>query len=188
MNSLKAALLATLWAVCLIPAITSLLAQDDSEHFCDHGTRGWSTRIDLEKVEKSLKRAESSMKPTLPKRAHARPLERKVGTDLPACRSGRRLGILLESPAPKAAMGSRLVFARPDELPDGEFPEKTALLIVEAGSLSETIRWSTRLNGRPDLGVYLASAEIIKEFRIECVPATVTFTSRTDALVEMAPR
>lgn len=61
-------------------------------------------------------------------------------------------------------------------------------MIVGITSLSQVIRVSTEINTKPDLGVYLASSELLKAFRVECIPATVTFSSKTDAVVEMGSR
>jgi hypothetical protein len=183
-------LLPALWAACLIPVITNLLAQDDGgARVCDHGTRGLSTQVDLDAVEQSLKRAESSIKLSLSSGPSGGDLQSKVGTDFPVCRTKRRVDVRLESPAPKAVVGTRLIFMRSDDLREEALPaKKTALVIVGVQSLSETIRISTSLKGKPDLGVYLASPEMLKMFGVDCVPATLTFSSSTNALVEMGSR
>jgi hypothetical protein len=188
-NSSLRILLPTLWLACLVPVITSLVAQDRGKgRVCDHGTHGSSSPVDLDAVEKSLKRAESAIKLSLPSGFQGGELEGKVGTDLPACRASRRVEIRLGSPVPQAAVGSRLAFVGPTEIPDGALPAKTAFVIVGVKSLSEIIRMSTELKAKPEPGVYLASPELLKAFHIECVPATVTFSSRTDAVVEMGSR
>jgi len=188
-SSASRVLLPALWAGCLIPVMATLLAQDHKgTPACDHGTRGSSHRVDLDAVTGSLKRAEAALRFSMPNGAVGGDLDEKRGADLPACRSRRRTTIRLESPAPKAAVGTKLVFRSPDALQNERLPKRAAVVLVGSSSLSKIIRVSADLKGKADLGVYVASPELLKAFGVECHPAVVTFSSETDAVVEMGAR